>query len=161
MTLFEIFVSYGLTGLFAIGILSSIIPVPTEPVVLGLLNIGKKPESIFIVLIASSVLGASLGYIIGKYELRRFIPFHDIEKEKKMQTYFREYGGLLLLVSPWIPVVGDLAPMVAGIENYEAKRFIIVISAAKILKGIGIIYMSIKVIAWWTFFIQWVRMLFI
>jgi membrane protein YqaA with SNARE-associated domain len=154
MAIFSLFVSYGMIGLFAIGILSSIIPIPTEPVVLGLLDIGKNPELVFTVLIAGSILGASLGYLAGKYELRRFILFQDEEKEKKVQNYFREYGALLLLVSPWIPVVGDLAPMVAGIENYEPRRFIIVISAAKIIKGIGIIYMSIKVIDWWTLFMK-------
>ncbi len=71
-----------------------------------------------------------------------------------MQGYFREYGWLLLLISPWIPLVGDLAPMVAGIENYDAKKFIIVISAAKIIKGIGIIYMSINIIEWRMMFIK-------
>jgi len=154
MAIFELFVSYGMTGLFAIGILSSIIPIPTEPVVLGLLEIGENPELVFIILITGSILGASLGYLAGKYELRRFIPIKDAEKEKKVQKYFREYGGLLLFVSPWIPVIGDLVPMVAGIENYEPRKFIIVISAAKIFKGIGIIYMSIKVIDWWTLFMK-------
>jgi len=152
--MFELFVYYGIIGLFAIGILSSIIPIPTEPVVLGLLDVGENPELVFLVLITGSILGASLGYILGKYELRRFIPFHDNENEKKMQKYFQEYGGFLLLVSPWIPVVGDLAPMVAGIENYDTKRFLIVISAAKMIKGVGIIYLSIKVIDWWTVFIK-------
>lgn len=154
MAIFELFVSYGMTGLFAIGILSSIIPIPTEPVVLGLLDIGENPQLIFIILITGSVLGASLGYLAGKYELRRFMVFHNVENEKKVQKYFREYGGLMLLVSPWIPLVGDLVPMVAGIENYEPKKFIIVISAAKIIKGIGIIFMSVKVIEWWTLFMK-------
>ncbi len=154
MVLFELFISYGLTGLFAIGMLSSIIPIPTEPVVLGLLDVGKNPELVFIVLITGSILGAILGYMLGKYELRRLIPFHDIKKEKKMQDYFREYGWFLLLVSPWIPIVGDLAPMIAGIEKYEPGRFLLVISAAKMIKGIGIIYMSVRIIHWWNFFIK-------
>ena len=154
MAIFELFVSYGMIGLFAIGILSSIIPIPTEPVVLGLLEIGENPGLVFIVLMTGSILGASLGYLAGKYELRRFMLFQDLENEKKVQNYFREYGGLLLLVSPWIPVVGDLVPMVAGIENYEPRKFLIVISAAKMIKGIGIIYMSIKVIDWWTLFMK-------
>ncbi len=145
-----IFISYGLIGLFAVSLISSIIPIPTEPVVLGLLEVGKKPEIILSTLIFGSILGASLGYLVGKYELRKIIPFHDREKEKKMQIHFRKYGALLLLASPWIPVVGDLAPMVAGIENYDSKRFLIVISAAKIIKSIGIIYLSIKVINWWS-----------
>ena len=154
MAIFELFVSYGMIGLFAIGMLSSIIPIPTEPVVLGLLEIGENPELVFIILITGSILGASLGYLAGKYELRRFMLFQDMENERKVQIYFREYGGLLLLISPWIPVVGDLVPMVAGIENYEPRKFLIVISAAKMIKGIGIIYMSIKVIDWWTLFMK-------
>jgi membrane protein YqaA with SNARE-associated domain len=83
--------------------------------VLGLHDVGENPDLVFIVLITGPILGASLGFIVGKYELRRFIPFHDNEKEKKVQRYFREFGGLLLLISPWIPVVGDLAPIVAGL----------------------------------------------
>ena len=154
MAIFELFVSYGMIGLFAIGMLSSIIPIPTEPVVLGLLEIRENPELILIVLITGSILGASLGYLAGKYELRRFMIFQDLENERKVQMYFRKYGGLLLLISPWIPIVGDLVPMVAGIENYEPRKFIIVISAAKLIKGIGIVYMSIKVIDWWTLFMK-------
>ncbi len=154
MALFEFFIAYGLIGLFLIGLISSIIPIPTEPVVFALLDIGKNPEIILITLIAGSILGASLGYLVGKYELRKIIPFHDKEKEKQMQMQFRKYGAPVLLVSPWIPVVGDLAPMVAGIENYDTKRFLIVISAAKIIKSIGIVYLSIEAIEWWTLFVK-------
>ena len=154
MVLFEIFIAYGLMGLFLISLISSIIPIPTEPVVFGLLDIGKKPEIILIILIAGSIIGASLGYLLGKYELRKIIPFHDREKEKQMQMQFRKYGALFLLVSPWIPLVGDLAPMVAGIENYGSKRFLIVISTAKIIKSFGIVYLSIEAIEWWRLIIN-------
>jgi len=154
MVLFELFISYGIIGLFAISVISSIIPIPTEPAVFGLLDVGKNPEIILIVLIAGSIIGSSLGYLVGKYELRKLIPFHDTEKEKQMQMHFRKYGAPLLLVSPWIPLVGDLAPMVAGIENYETKKFFVVISVAKIIKCIGIVYLSVKVIDWWPMFLK-------
>ncbi|MCE8426033.1 MAG: VTT domain-containing protein [Candidatus Methanoperedens sp.] len=154
MVLFELFISYGIFGLLIISLISSIIPIPTEPIVFGLLDIGENPEIIFLTLIAGSILGASIGYLLGKYELRKIIPFHDKEKERQMQVYFRQYGALFLLMSPWIPVVGDLAPMVAGIENYEYKRFLIVISIAKIIKSIGIVYLSIRLLDWWMLFIK-------
>jgi len=154
VALFELFISYGMIGLFIISLISSIIPIPTEPIVFGLLETGKNLELIFITLMAGSIIGASLGYLMGKYELRKIIPFHDKEKEKQMQIYFRKYGAPFLLISPWIPLVGDLAPMVAGIENYDYKRFLIVISIAKIIKSIGIVYLSIRVIEWWTLFIK-------
>ncbi len=148
--LFELFMSYGMAGLFAISVISSIIPIPTEPVVFGLLRVGKNPEMILTTLAIGSIIGASVGYLVGRYGLRKLIPFQDIEKEKQMQMYFRRYGALLLIASPWIPFVGDLAPMIAGIEKYESKRFVIVISAAKIIKSIGLVYFSMRLIHWWT-----------
>lgn len=151
---FKLFIFYGVIGLFAISIISSVIPIPTEPVVFGLLNAGEDPEIVLITLITGSIVGGCIGYFIGKYELRRIIPFHKKENEEKTQKQFRKYGVLFLIVSPWIPIIGDLAPMVAGIENYGFRRFIIVISAAKLIKGIGIVYFSIKVVDWWTLFVK-------
>jgi membrane protein YqaA with SNARE-associated domain len=154
MVLSKLFIVYGLPGLFLIGLISSIIPIPTEPIVFALLRMGENPEIVLILLITGSIIGASIGYLVGKYELRRIIPFHNKKKEEEMQMYFRKYGGVILLVSPWIPIVGDLAPMVAGIENYESKKFLIVISIAKIIKSIAIVYMSMEAIEWWRFFIK-------
>jgi membrane protein YqaA with SNARE-associated domain len=105
-------------------------------------------------LIVGSIAGAYIGYFLGKYELRKIIPFHNKDNEKMMQKHFRKYSAALLLISPWIPIVGDLAPMVAGIENYETKRFLVVISIAKTIKCIGIIYLSIKVVDWWSLFVK-------
>ncbi len=154
MTLFRFFIEYGMLGLFSISLISSIIPIPTEPIVVGLLKVGENPEIIFITLLAGSIIGATLGFLMGKYELRKIIPFHDKEKEKQMQMYFRKYGAPFLLISPWIPLLGDLAPMVAGIENYEYKKFLMVISIAKAIKSIGIVYLSIRAIEWWTIFMK-------
>ncbi len=105
MALFELFISYGMIGLFIISFISSIIPIPTEPVVFGLLGIGGNPGLIFITLTSGSVLGASLGYFLGKNGLTRIIQFHNNKKDKKtIQKYFRKYGVLFLLTSPWILV---------------------------------------------------------
>jgi len=155
MVLYEIFISYGMLGLLLISLISSIIPIPTEPVVFGLLDVAKKQtELVLIVYVVGSIAGAYIGYFLGKYELRKIIPFHNKENEKMMQKHFRKYSAALLLISPWIPIVGDLAPMVAGIENYETKKFLVVISIAKTIKCIAIIYLSIKVIDWWTLFVK-------
>ena len=154
MGLFELFASYGILGLFFTGLISSIIPIPTEPVVFALLDIGKNPELILITLVIGSIFGAFLGYLVGIYGLRKIVLFHSMEKERQVQLYFRKYGALYLLISPWIPIVGDIAPMVAGRENYELKKFLIVISAAKTIKSIGIVYLLIEGIEWWTLFVK-------
>ena len=77
-----------------------------------------------------------------------------MEKEKTIHMYFQKYGVLFLLISPWIPFVVDLAPMVAGIQNYDSKRFLTAISIANIIKSIGIVYLSMSVIDWWTLFMK-------
>lgn len=151
---FRLFIAYGLMGLFGVSLISSIIPIPTEFVIVALLRAGENPEIIIITLIAGSIIGASLGYLVGKYELQKLMPFHKEEREKEVTKHFRKYGAALLLVSPWIPIVGDLAPMVAGIENYEAKKFMILISVAKIIKSTLVVYLLMKGIHWWSLFIK-------
>ncbi|MCZ7399823.1 MAG: VTT domain-containing protein [Candidatus Methanoperedens sp.] len=150
----ELVIAYGLPGLFLIALISSIIPIPTEPVIFTLLKIGENSEIILITLVIGSILGAFIGYLVGMYGLRKIVMFHSMQKERQIQLHFRKYGALYLLVSPWIPFVGDLAPMVAGRENYELKRFLIVISAAKLIKSIGIVYLSIEAIEWWAVFVK-------
>jgi membrane protein YqaA with SNARE-associated domain len=155
MAVFDIFIFYGMIGLFIISFISSIIPIPTEPVVFGLLGAGGNPGSIFVTLTLGSIFGASLGYFMGKHGLTKLIKFHkNKEKEKKTEMYFRRYGVLFLLISPWIPFVVDLVPIVAGIQNYDSKRFLIIISIANIFKSTGIIYLSITIIDWWTLFMK-------
>jgi membrane protein YqaA with SNARE-associated domain len=155
MVLFEIFISYGMIGLFIISFISSVIPIPTEPVVFGLLGIGGNPYLIFIILTSGSIFGASAGYFTGKHGLTKIIRFHnDVEKDNKIQMYFHRHGALFLLISPWIPIVVDLAPIVAGIQNYDSKRFLIVISIANVIKSTGIVFLSISIINWWTLFMR-------
>jgi membrane protein YqaA with SNARE-associated domain len=156
MVLFDVFISYGMIGLFIISIISSIIPIPSEPVVFGLLGIGGNPGLIFLILTFGSIFGAYICYHIGKRGLAKIIKT-DKNKyhEKTTHNYFRKHSVLLLLISPWIPVLVNLAPLVAGIQNYDLKRFLFLILIANIIKSTGVVYLSISVINWLTtFFIK-------
>lgn len=151
MALFEIFISYGMIGLFIISIISSIIPIPSEPVVFGLLGIGGNPGLIFLILTSGSIFGAYICYHIGKRGLTQIIKI-DTNKstEKTTHNYFQQNSVLLLLISPWIPVFVNLAPLVAGIQNYDLKRFLFLILIANVIKSAGVVYLSISVINWLT-----------
>lgn len=155
MALLDIFVYYGMIGLFIVSFLSSIIPIPTEAVVFGLLGAGGNSEIIFIILTSGSILGALLGYFIGKHGLTKLIQSRkNEEKQEQTNRYFLKYGAFLLLISPWIPFVCNLAPIVAGIQNYNSKWFLIIISIANIIKCFAIVYLSITIIDWWTLFMK-------
>jgi len=155
MALLDVFIFYGMVGLFIVSFLSSLIPIPTEAVVFGLLGAGGDSGIIFIILTLGSILGAVLGYFIGKHGLTKLI-HSSKNKEKHEQTnrYFLKYSAFLLMVSPWIPIICNLAPMVAGIQNYDSKRFLIIISIANIIKCFAIVYLSITIIDWWTLFMK-------
>jgi membrane protein YqaA with SNARE-associated domain len=155
MALLDIFIFYGMFGLFIISFLSSVIPIPSEAVVFGLLGAGGNPGIIFIILTSGSILGAYFGYFMGKHGLTKLIqPRKNKDKQEKADKDFRKYSSFFLLISPWIPFVANLAPMVAGIQNYDSKRFLIIISIANIFKCFAIVYLSITIINWWTLFIK-------
>ena len=138
-------------GLFIISIISSIIPIPSEPVVFGLLGIGGNPIQIFLILTFGSIFGAYICYYIGKRGLTQIIKIDNNKShEKTTHNYFQKHSVLLLLISPWIPVFVNLAPVVAGIQNYDLKRFLLLILIANIIKSTGVVYLSISVINWLT-----------
>lgn len=126
--------------LFLVNVTAVFHPIPAEPTIAILLDKHVSPLLILIVVIVGSFIGAAVGFLIGKYGLRRIIPFHDTERDKRAQQWFRKYGGALLLVSPWIPFAGDLVSLVAGMENYDTSRFVVIILAAKIIKGTALVY---------------------
>jgi membrane protein YqaA with SNARE-associated domain len=61
----SIFVKYGLIGLFINGLLSSIIPIPTELTISGLLLAGHSKTIVSLILIVSSIIGGFIAYYIG------------------------------------------------------------------------------------------------
>jgi membrane protein YqaA with SNARE-associated domain len=147
--IFSFFITHGLKGLFAISVISSIIPIPTEPVVFTLIGFGTPIYKIILTLFTGSLLGASIGYVLGRYELRKILSHHYRRHEAEVRTQMQEYGvELLLFISPWIPIVGDLTPIIAGFENYNARKFFIIITLAKAVKSIGLVYLSA---AWMEF----------
>ncbi len=149
MAFVDIFISYGMIGLFIISIISSIIPIPSEPVVFGLLGIGGNPGLVFLILTFGSIFGAYINYYVGKHGLTKIIKIYDNKyHQKTTHNYFQKHSVLLLLISPWIPVFVIFAPLVAGIQNYDLKRFLFLILIANIIKSTGVVYLSISVINW-------------
>ncbi len=131
---------YLLLELFVVNLTAPFHPFPAEPTIAILLDKHVDPLIILAIVIIGSFLGAVVGYIIGKYGVRRFIPTTDREQMRQAQQWFGKYGGVLLLASPWIPFAGDLVSIVAGIEQYAVERFVIFMLAAKVIKGVALVY---------------------
>jgi membrane protein DedA with SNARE-associated domain len=52
------------------------------------------------------------------------------------------YGWAIIFVSPWIPVLGDIIPVIAGAKRYDFKKFMIAIAAGKIVRAAAMIFLG-------------------
>ncbi|MDQ3835503.1 MAG: VTT domain-containing protein [Thermoproteota archaeon] len=137
------FIKYGIIGLFLNGMLSSIVPIPTELTTSALLLAGHSKEVIFIVLAISSIMGGFLAYYIGTGGNKLFNKLHKRPTEKDNEQgrkILAKYGWIAIFFCSWIPVVSDIVPMVAGAKKYDFKKFAISMAAGKTVKVFAIVY---------------------
>ena len=137
------FVKLGLIGLFVNSLLSSVIPIPTELTISGLLLEGQSKIAIFIILVSGSILGGFIAYYIGYGGigfLKRLRKKPSKKSEDKSTSLLKKYGWSILFISPWIPIIGDYIPIVAGATKYNFRLFTMAIVSGKIVKGIAIVF---------------------
>jgi membrane protein YqaA with SNARE-associated domain len=121
-----VFIKYGLAGLFANGVFSAtILPIPTEIATSALLSSGHGKLPVFMVLATSTTVGGFLGYYIGRSGNKLF-QFLKGKPNKRDEDYgdsiLRKYGWIAIFGSSWIPIVGDVVPIIAGTKNMICER---------------------------------------
>ena len=139
------FVQYGLLGLFLNGLFSSVVPIPTELTTTALLLAGVDRTSIFIVLAVGSISGGFVAYVLGRSGnmLFRFLkPKSKQSAEDRSYRLLKKYGWVAIFVSPWIPILGDVVPIIAGTKKYDFVKFAIAMSSGKAVKVLAIVYFS-------------------
>lgn len=154
-----LFTQYGLLGLFLNGLLSSVIPIPTELTISALLASGQNQLNVFIVLTVASIIGGLLAYYLGYTGKKMSLQIrknrskgtdlcnssisdtnHDSDKEKRTSFMLEKYGWFIIFLSPWIPIFGDVIPIIAGVKKYDFKKFVVVMSIGKTVKAVAIVY---------------------
>jgi membrane protein YqaA with SNARE-associated domain len=186
-----LFAEYGRIGLFINGVFSTFIPFPPELTAISLVFAGISRIEILIILVASWVIGAALGYYAGLYGKKLVAIFKSRRKEKekieeggeeeeedytdnnkpslhcnhnihnnatsngrlnkgkdegkhsRYRQLLERYGWTIIFVSPWIPVLGDIIPIIAGAKRYDFKKFMIVISAGKVVRAVAMIFWGV------------------
>lgn len=86
-----------------------------------------------------NTLGSFVNYLIGKYGIV-FARKHRYIEEKsltKASLIFKKYGAISLLFS-WVPIIGDPLTVVAGVMGYPIKRFLGIVSFAKLMRYVFI-----------------------
>ena len=124
--------SYGglgiLVGMF---LESSIVPIPSEAILVTAGLIGFDPLTVAIYGTVGSTLGAIVGYFLGKKFGRPVVdvvgPYLFITQEKVIaaELKFKQWGGWTVFVSRLIPFIPyKVFSITSGILKYDFKQFV-------------------------------------
>jgi membrane protein YqaA with SNARE-associated domain len=139
------FIQYGLIGLFLNGMFSSFIPIPTEVTTSALILAEVNTTDIFLALNIGSIVGGFIAYYIG-YNAKLFKRFRKTP-EKKYESrsikMMNKYGWtVIIFFSPWIPILGDVASILAGTQKFSIKKYAVAMIVGKTIKSIAIVFLG-------------------
>ena len=140
-----IFVRFGLFGLFMNGALSPILPFPQELTSSALVFAGESKTNVSLVFVLGWIIGGMFGYYLG-LSSNKFVKWRHItsskQDDKRGYKLLMKYGWAIILVSPWIPILGDLIPIITGVKKYDFKRYMIATSTGKTIKAVALVFLS-------------------
>ncbi len=67
---------------------------------------------------------------------------NDESKHSRYRQLLERYGWAIIFLSPWIPFLGDIIPVIAGAKRYDIKKFMIAIAAGKIVRAVAMIFLG-------------------
>lgn len=114
---------------------STILPGHSEITLIALIT-QKKYEVFYLVVFASlgNILGSVLNWYLGLYFLKfknkKWFPFKE-NQINKVSKSFLKYGKWSLLLS-WVPFIGDVLTLVAGMFRVPLNQFVVIVSVAKV-----------------------------
>tara|TARA_B100001142_G_scaffold299841_1_gene324075 strand:- start:340 stop:849 length:510 start_codon:yes stop_codon:yes gene_type:complete len=138
------FQEYGIIGLFLNSLLAATaIPLPTEILTSALLIGGENIVLVGIVLIIGSTIGGMLNYFLGfggNKLIKKIKKKSDIEKhEKKHNKLLDKFGWTAIFFAAWMPIIGDLILISAGVKKMKLVKFSIFMVSGKIIKTIVVV----------------------
>ena len=149
----NIFQEYGVIGLFLNSLLSATaIPLPTEILTSALLIGGENIFLVGVALALGSTIGGILNYFIGFGGNRLFNKIkkkenkNDTEHGKKSNRLLEKFGWGAIFFASWIPVIGDLILISAGVKKMKFTKFIMFMVTGKTIKtiivvsGLGLVF---------------------
>lgn len=123
---------------------ATLFPLGSEVALYALLQKGFDPVALVAVATLGNTAGSVVNWLLGKYlqhlQHRRWFYF-SAEQVKKAQGYFQRFGKYSLLFA-WLPVVGDLLTLAAGIFNIRVAPFLLLVGLGKLLRYLAVVYLG-------------------
>lgn len=125
--------NYGYLNLFVLSFLAStVLPFGSEALVIALVYKGFSPFAVVMVATAGNFLGSCTTYYLGlkgRNVLERYLS-PSPEKLGKSERLFNKYGIYTLLFT-WVPGIGDVITMVAGLMQIPFRSFSVLVFMGK------------------------------
>lgn len=135
---------YGYLSLFILSFLAStVLPIGSEALVVALIHRGFSPFNVIMVATAGNYLGSCTTYYIGlkgRTVLEKYLS-PSPEKLEKSENLFKKYGVYTLLFT-WVPGIGDVITMVAGLMHISFKYFSTLVFLGKFGRYFSIAYLT-------------------
>lgn len=129
--------NFGYLGLFVISYLSAtVVPLSAEVAVVGMVALGYNKIAIIAIATFGSFLGALTNYTVGKKGSSFiFSRYYKIDEAAltRAETQFNRWGGLALFFS-WLPFVGDLLTVVAGVLHTDMRVFVFWVLLGRVVR---------------------------
>ena len=124
---------YGYLNLFILSFLAStVLPFWSEALVIALVYQGFSPFTVVMVATIGNFLGSCTTYYLGlkgRHVLEKYLS-PSPEKLEKSERLFNKYGVYTLLFT-WVPGIGDVITMVAGLMQLPFRSFSILVFLGK------------------------------
>ena len=127
---------------------STILPGHSEITLTALIT-QKKYEIFYLLFFASlgNILGSVFNWYLGLYFLKfknkKWFPFKE-NHINKVSKSFLKYGKWSLLLS-WVPFIGDVLTLVAGMFRVPLNQFVVIVSVAKVSRYIFVSLIALNV----------------
>ena len=104
---------------------------------------GENIGLVAIALIIGSTIGGILNYFIGfggNKLIKKMRKKSDTEKQnEKHNKILNKFGWSAIFFAAWIPIIGDLILISAGIKKMKFVKFLIFMISGKIIKTIIVV----------------------
>ena len=118
---------YGYLNLFVLSFLAStILPLGSEALIIALIYQDFNPFAVVMVATLGNFLGSCTTYYLGlkgRPVLEKYLS-PSPEKIEKIEKFFKKYG-LYTLLFTWVPGIGDIITMVAGLNPFSNFELLI------------------------------------
>lgn len=95
------------------------------------------------VIVISTILGANVGYSIGRRAGPRLFKKRDgilfrVEYLERSEQFYEKHGGKTIMLARFVPIVRTFAPVVAGMGKMDRRKFTMYNIAGSVLWGVGV-----------------------